>query len=125
VLQWNPELRSAILKGNTALIALAELSLDIEAGGALHGNKVLRHASTHRFIVVHDIDSTPSRESSFIEHYDLRDFEESLIRSLRLTRAALLYFVDMVAQHEKATENKGVLTVSLAVPQHHEIRGDD
>ena len=125
VLQWNPELRDAILKGNTALIALAELSLDIEAGGALHENKVLRHASTHRFIVVHDIDSKPSRESSFIEHYDLRDFEESLIRSLRLTRAALLYFVDMVAQHEKATENKGVLTVSLAVPQHHEIRGND
>lgn len=124
-LQWHPELRDQILKGNTAMIALAELSLDIESGGALHENKVLRHASTHRFIVAHDIGDTPSRESPFIEHYGALDFEKSLIRALQLTRAALLYFVDMVAQNEDEQKSDDKLTFSMMVPLHHEIRGDD
>lgn len=124
-LQWHPELRDEILKGNTAMIALAELSLDIESGGALHENKVLRHASTHRFIVVHDIGDTPSRESPFVEHYGIGDFEKSLIRALQLTRAALLYFVDMVAQNEHEQNVDDKLAFPMLVPQHHEIRGDD
>jgi hypothetical protein len=124
-LQWHPELRDQILKGNTAMIALAELSLDIESGGALHENKVLRHASTHRFIVVHDIGDTPSRESSFVEHYGVEDFRRSLIRALQLTRAALLYFVDLIAQNERESWKSGELAVSMRVPQHHEIRGED
>jgi hypothetical protein len=39
------------------------------------------------------------------------------------TRAALLYFVDMIAQNE---QGKGSgLTMPLVIPQHHEIRGDE
>lgn len=124
-LQWHPELRGEVLKGNTAMIALAELSLDIESGGALHENKVLRHASTHRFIVIHDIGDTPSRKSQFVEHYGIGDFQKSLIRALQLTRAALLYFVDMVAQNEHERSADGKFMFSMLVPQHHEIRGDD
>jgi LA2681-like HEPN len=120
-----PTLRDKILGGNTAMIALAELSLDIESGGALHENKVLRHASTHRFVVVHDIGDTPSRESPFVEHYGVEDFKKSLIRALQLTRAALLYFVDMVGQNEQEKNADGELAVTMLVPQHHEIRGED
>ncbi len=122
-LQWNPDLREAILKENTALVALAEISLDIEAGGALHWSKLLRHASTHRFIVAHDIGDSASRTSSFVDHYRSEDFENSVIRSLQLTRAALLYFVDLIAQHER-TAGTG-LAFPITIPQHHEIRGED
>ena len=73
----------------------------------------------------HAFGDTPSRESPFIEHYGATDFEKSLIRALQLTRAALLYFVDMVAQNEDEHDADGKLTVSMVVPQHHEIRGDD
>jgi hypothetical protein len=66
---------------------------------------------------------TPSRESPYIEHYGALDFGKSLIRGLQLTGAALLYFVDMVAQNEDDADGK--LTVSMIGPQYHEIRGDD
>ena len=49
----------------------------------------------------------------------------SLIRALQLTRAALLYFVDLVAQNERESWKSGELAVSMRVPQHHEIRGED
>ena len=100
-LQWNPDLLDPIAKRNTALVALAEISLDIESGGALHWNKLLRHASTHRFIVTHDVGNSASRTSSFVDHYRSGDFGSSVIKSLQLTRAALLYFVDLIAQHER------------------------
>ncbi len=122
-LQWHPEIKAAVAKGNTALVALAEISLDIESGGALHTNKLLRHASTHRFIVVHDIGESPSRESAFVDHYPAIEFENNVIKSLQLTRAALLYFVDMIAQNERG-KGSGLM-MPLVIPQHHEIRGDE
>ncbi len=123
-LQWHPELGDLIKENNTALIALAEIALDIEAGGALHLNKLLRNASTHRVVVTHDIGQSASRASAFIEHYPAEEYERNVIRSLRLTRAALLYFVDMVAQREGSRAGKG-FAFPMIVPQHHEIRGDD
>jgi hypothetical protein len=83
----------------------------------------VRHASTHRFIVVHDIGETPSRESTFIDHYSASEVESNVIKSLQLTRAALLYFVDMIAQHEQG-KGRGLI-MPLVIPQHHEIRGDE
>src|SRR5215469_2259853 len=44
-LAWHPSLRPHIDKGNTALIALAEISLDIGEGGFLIRKKAFRHAS--------------------------------------------------------------------------------
>lgn len=123
-LQWNPHIKDSILKSNPALIALAELSLDTESGGALYENKAMRHASTHRFIVIHDIGSTASRQSAFIEHYAVSEFHKNVIRSLQLTRAALLYFVDMVAQNESTAPLSEGIIATMEVPYHHEIRGD-
>lgn len=122
-LQWNSDLLDPIAKRNTALVALAEISLDIESGGALYWNKLLRNASTHQFIVTHDIRNSASRISSFVDHYHSSDFRRSVIKSLQLTRAALLYFVDLIAQHELTKAVGG--TVPIVIPQHHEIRGEE
>jgi len=124
-LTWHAALRPHIDKGNTALIALAELSLDVSKGGALHHKKALRHSSTHRFTVLHDIGSTPSRDSIHVEHYGVEEFKAILIESLQLARAAILYFTEMIAINESKTPKAEGLVVQLDVPSHHFIRGDD
>jgi hypothetical protein len=122
---WHPLLRPYIDKGNTALIALAELSLDVGEGGALHQQKAYRHSSTHRFTVLHDIGCNPSRESVHVEHCKITDFKSHLIESLQLARAAALYFVEMISFNEASTRVDLGQTVSIHIPSHHRIRGED
>ena len=124
-LRWHDALRPHIDKGNTALIALGELSLDVNKGGALHQKKAFRHSSTHRFTVIHDVGCTPSRNSIHVEHSGAEEFTSLLIESLQLARAAILYFVEMIAINEIKTPKNGGLVTRLDVPSHHFIRGED
>lgn len=59
-----------------------------------------------------------------MEHYAEGAFRAELIETLRLCRAALLYFVEMVDSRERTADAAG-LSVPLFLPPHHEIRGDD
>lgn len=124
-LAWQPEVEQEIRQGNTAVIALAELALDIMAGGFLNPHKTLRNTSTHRFAVLHDLSATPSRESNYVAHFAEADFVAQTVDALRVVRAALLYFVEMVALREGRLEQQGGLAARLTVPQHHWIRGED
>jgi tetratricopeptide (TPR) repeat protein len=124
-LAWHPFLRPHIDNGNTALIALAEISLDMDEEGFLVRKQAFRHASTHRFTVLHDLGCHPSRQSSQIEHCRLAEFKAQLIESLQLARAALIYFVEMVSTPENARRTSSEKSLPIAVPSHHYIRGDD
>jgi len=124
-LAWHPALQPEIQAGNTAILALAELSLDIGENGALHQKKAYRHASTHRFTVLHDIGCTPSRVSDYIEHCGVSEFESHLIESLQLVRAAIIYFVEMISIREAAHKKAKGLVGVMNVPSHHWIRGED
>jgi tetratricopeptide (TPR) repeat protein len=124
-LSWQSEVRNEIALGNTALIALAEVSYDITAGGFLQKKGSIRNTSTHRFTVMHDIDARPSRECLYIDHYGSEDFENQLIETLQLTRAVLFYFVEMVKLREKRLTSDGLLRVPLLVPDHDWIRGEE
>jgi len=123
-LAWDTAIRSQIETGNTAVLALAELSLDIREDGALHQKKAYRHASTHRFTVLHDIGCKPSRPSDCVEHCNLSDFKSHLIESLQLARAAIIYFVEMISIREAAHKRGKELVGVMNVPSHHWIRGD-
>jgi tetratricopeptide (TPR) repeat protein len=123
-LTWHPSLRAHIEKGNTAVIALAEISLDFGDEGFLHRKKAYRHSSTHRFTVLHDIGCRPSRESVHVEHCKIADFKAHLIESLQLARAAIIYFVEMIAINENASSANGEKKVSITVPSHHYVRGN-
>jgi len=123
--EWHPALRAEVEAGNTAIIALAELSLDVEKEGALHEKKAYRHASTHRFTVLHDMGSEPSRPSPHIEHCGLSEFRAQLIESLQMARAAVLYFVEMISIHEAIKKPTVGRVGILEVPSHHWIRGED
>lgn len=123
-LEWLPEIREEINKGNTALIALAEIAEDIAEGGYLASKRALRHTLTHRFVVLHDIGSQPSRENPFVDHYNSTDFEKQTIATLRLVRSALIYFIQMIYIREARLKKDTDLTCSLEVPAHHWVRGE-
>jgi LA2681-like HEPN len=117
-------LRPHIEKGNTAVVALAEIALDVGEGGALQQKKAFRHSSTHRFTVLHDLGCNPSRESVHVEHCEITNFKSHLIESLQLARAAILYFVEMIALAENADTTSAERKIAIAVHSHHYIRGE-
>lgn len=122
---WDAAIRPEIERGNTAVLALAELSLDVHQDGALHQKKVYRHASTHRFTVLHDIGCKPSQPSDCIEHCGLSEFKSHLIESLQLVRSAIIYFVEMVSIRETAYKKGKGLAGVMSVPSHHWVRDED
>jgi tetratricopeptide (TPR) repeat protein len=124
-LRWQPPIEKAISLGNTALIAISELSGDLATGGFLVEKRTIRNASTHRFTILHDLGGKAERESIFVDHYSGDAFEKQLIETLQLTRAVLLYFVDMVAVHERLVSQEGVFGVPLIIPDHDWVRGED
>lgn len=124
-LVWHPSLRPHIDNGNTAIIALADISFDINEDGFLVRKKAFRHSSTHRFTVLHDMGCRPSRESAQIEHCEIAEFKDQLIESLQLARAAVLYFVEMVSIAEKTRAAGTGKIGTITVPSHHHIRGED
>lgn len=123
-LSWHPSLNPHVQNGNTALIALAELSLDVREGGSLYQKKAYRHSSTHRFTVLHDIGCDPSRQSDHVEHCSVDSFESHLVESLQMVRAAVLYFVEMISIGERAAKGSGEMA-RIEIPSHHFVRGED
>jgi len=124
-LAWQSEVRDEIVLGNTALIALAEVSCDIATGGFLQAKRLMRHTSTHRFTVLHDFETSPSRECRLIDHYVVGDFEDQLVETLQLARAVLFYFVEMIKLREKRLSSDSPLKGSLVVPDHDWVRGEE
>jgi tetratricopeptide (TPR) repeat protein len=124
-LTWHPAFAQAAKAGNSAVIALGEMSLDIANGGAFSAKREYRHSSTHRFTVLHDTGCDLSRKSAAVEHCSIQEFGNQLIESLQLARAALMYFVEMVSLGERGREKQSGLRVPLFVPDHHWVRGED
>jgi tetratricopeptide (TPR) repeat protein len=129
---WRPALAEAIRGGNNALIALSEIAADLTDGsqdgslpGLLHAEKRTRHAGTHRFVVVHDFMMGDSRPSEAIEHLPLETFRETVLRTVRLARAALLHFLETIGYSECAKPRDGKFVGEMLVRPHHVIRGDD
>ncbi|OHE18681.1 MAG: hypothetical protein A2X96_00600 [Syntrophobacterales bacterium GWC2_56_13] len=124
-LTWQSEVTNEIALGNTALIALAEVSYDIREGGFLQKKRSIRNTSTHRFTVMHDIDTIPSRKCLYIDHYGDVAFKDQLIETLQLTRAVLFYFVEMIKLRERRLTSDGLLRMPLIVPDHNWVRGEE
>jgi hypothetical protein len=129
---WRPKLAEAIRGGNHALIALSEIAADLTDGsqegaspGLLHAEKKARHAGTHRFVVLHDLPIGDSRPSEAIEHVQVAEFERTVVRTLRLARAALLHFLEAIGCSERAQSGDDRLAGEMLVYPHHYIRGDD
>lgn len=122
---WQPEIESAISKGNGALLAISEVSEDLSTGGFLHSKRTIRNSSTHRFTILHDLDKTPSRLSHYIDHETDALFIDQLIETLQLTRAVLIYFTDLVAYNEHLLKMGEAKIGHIYIPDHDWILGED
>jgi tetratricopeptide (TPR) repeat protein len=128
--QWRPALAAAIERGNPALVALSEIAADLSDGseetsipGLLNAEKRARRAATHRFIVLHDIATGEPRPNPAIEHHRLKSFRETALRTVRLARAALLYFLEAIAYEERTRRAGDRMLGTMEVRPHHKIRG--
>jgi len=119
---WQPQVEEEILAGNLALVALSEVACDIEQGGFLHDKRAMRHSSTHRFTVLHDLGDGPWSESRSVDHYPQAHFIAQLLETLQLARAVLFYFAQLVEVHERRTFSD-TPAVPLVAPDHDWIRG--
>lgn len=122
---WLPEAAGPVGEKVTAIIALADMSRDIEDGGFLRQKLMMRNSSTHRFLVLHDMEAEPSRPSRYVDHVDAHAFREHLIETLQLTRAALFYFVEMIVQAEHRHHGDGKFRPQMFIPDHADVRGED
>lgn len=125
--EFKPVISQEIENGNTALLALTEVSIDLSNEmGFLSKKLASRNASTHRFSVFHDIGGVPTSHSGCLEHFDYEMFLRESLYTLKLARSSVIYFVQMVLIREKRlSAQKDGIVMPLFVPSHEYIRGYD
>tara|TARA_R110001583_G_scaffold148245_1_gene300194 strand:+ start:1920 stop:3434 length:1515 start_codon:yes stop_codon:yes gene_type:complete len=125
--EFKPKILQEIEDGNTALLALTEVSRDLSnKSGYLFEKQVSRNSSTHRFTVLHDFGGISTSHSGCLEHFDYEMFLRESLYTLKLARSSVIYFVQMVLIREKRlSEQKDGIVMPLFVPSHEDIRGYD
>jgi len=119
--EWDEAIAQEIAKTNRGLLAICEVARDVREGGYLKVKRALRHASTHRFAVLHDLGTRTETQDGFVEHYDFEEYGRQVIEAVQLARATLIYFVQTVADREGRMPKDGVFPIE--VMNHHWIRG--
>ena len=114
-----------IKNGNTALLALTEVSRDLlNKNGYLFEKGAARNSSTHRFSVLHDLGALPKSQTGCVEHFDYEVFQRESLRTLKLARSSVIYFVQMVMIREKKlSEQSSKIVAPMIVPSHEDTRG--
>jgi tetratricopeptide (TPR) repeat protein len=113
---------------NRGLIALLDLSCDLEEETPLAALLKRRHAATHRFLVTHQM-FAEEQPGPWLDHVEWGDFVEQSIEQLRVARAAILYLIRTVDASESKrarldTEKgikRGVLPLHHMNPEYNEI----
>lgn len=124
---FKPKILQEIENGNTALLALTEVSRDLSSkNGYLFEKQASRNSSTHRFTVLHDLGDIPTSKTGCLEHFDYVLFLRESLRTLKLARSSVIYFVQMVLIREKKfLEQNNAIVMPLFVPSHEDIRSSD
>ncbi len=131
--KWHPAVERELNADNPALIALWEIAVDLSGEplegatqkGFLHPHRSARNASTHRFVVLHDFGDLGldrPRPTPAVEHHKIEEFESSALRTFKLVRAALLYFLEAVAFRERQLRDTSKKALSMLLVPHHQIR---
>jgi tetratricopeptide (TPR) repeat protein len=114
----HPNLLEALDGGqayNSGLWALCDLTADLEEGGRYASLEALRHATTHRLVVLHEmLIPTTSSLSDRLVHMDEAQFDNFLVEQLGLARKAMIYLVQAVDRRESEREpgEKGRIEVA-------------
>jgi hypothetical protein len=113
-LQWQPEVASETALGNFSVIALAEVAEDVAAGGSLEEQQLTRHATTHRFVILHDM-MVGGRESPYMERWQQDAFGALTLDVLQHVRAAIMYLLQLITWHEHHKHSSGTVVLPLDV----------
>jgi len=124
-IRWQEAVGNHVASGNVAILAMAEMAEDLARDGSLEGQRLLRHAGTHRFIVLHEM-MTGGRDSTYLERSTVSSFKDLTVEALQIVRAALFYLIQSVtiSERQKHSRFSGV-TLPLDVLLHHWVRGED
>jgi tetratricopeptide (TPR) repeat protein len=96
-----------IQRQNKFILALYDLSLDLQKGGYFEGIYRNRNTITHRFLIVHEM-RTPDDNSIVTSRININDLVDLTIKSLNLLKAAIMYlimFID-IEERKKHDPNK-------------------
>ncbi|WP_299951925.1 LA2681 family HEPN domain-containing protein [uncultured Modestobacter sp.] len=98
------------------LVALAELADDLEEGGLYEDGQAVRNRSTHRLVRAKLFDAEGITNTA-LTTLDVDVLGAASIQSLRVARAAILYFHALVGTRERAKARKGEgVVLPLVVP---------
>lgn len=95
--------RSELERGdgfNRGLLALCDLSCDLERKTRLAQLIERRHSVTHRFLVVHEWDPVETPSGEFLDRISWAELMEGLTWQLRTARSALIYLARSVEIRE-------------------------
>ena len=96
-------LAEELLMGNRGLLALCDLSCELEQSsrlGALHQH---RHTATHRFLVAHDLSVDESRAAvgEWLDRVEWPELVTMLSMQLRIARSGIIYLARMIQIRER------------------------
>ena len=102
---------------NKGLMALIDISAELERKSRLSGFMERRHAVTHRFCSVHVMGAPVSSE--WAQRVSWSELEEESLESLRIVRGAILCLAQMIYIHEKSLGNTNlpVLPFERSAPE--------
>ena len=82
-------------KANPGLLALCDLTGDLERPTPLNELVERRHAATHRFLVAHHMLLTEPTDNDWVERIEWNELVHGIISQLQTARAALIYLADV------------------------------
>jgi tetratricopeptide (TPR) repeat protein len=127
--RMDPELAQALRdQPNRGLIALLDLSCDLEEETPLARLLRRRNAATHRFVVAHQMFAEDA-VGPWLDHVEWDQLVEQSIEQLRVARAAILYLVRAIEISEAKTARldrergitRGALPLHRMDPEYNEI----
>jgi hypothetical protein len=90
-------------RGNRGLMALCDLSCDLEIESPLNELVERRHTATHRFLTVHSMLLDSDEPSTgWLDRVDWHELTEGAMRLLSTARAAIIYLARTIDIAEQA-----------------------
>jgi tetratricopeptide (TPR) repeat protein len=100
---------------NRGLLALCDLSCDIEQETPLNQFIERRHTATHRFLVAHEMLSGTNNDD-WLERVTWQELRQGTVSVLAIARAGLLYLARMIDIHERALAKEREEAGEIALP---------
>lgn len=105
----DPELAAQFEQhGNRGLLALCDLSCDLEQDTPLNRMVDRRHSATHRFLAIHWmlIEDNATTGTGWLDHVEWDDLLAGAVQQLATARAALIYLARLIDIAEQLAESK-------------------